>query len=381
MICVIITSMANMFDYLSWRGDLDFNASPFNAIDNIILSQLSYFTLDGIVPTVQDKGSISVALAVRIFNEKSKEPGFKLSSQFKEDPDLIRALGASKRFGNCELFGFVNHIDNDIEVQFSAFCISTNDGHAFMVFRGTDSSLVGWKEDFNMCFMDVIPSQILAVEYVEKMAPLVKGKLRIGGHSKGGNLAIYASSHCKKKIQKRISEIYSNDAPGFSEKEIQSPGFLAVKDKIKSFVPQSSIIGMLMRNGWKNKIIQSSQNGLMQHCLYSWDVSYNDFIYTDKVTPVSQIINKTIHDWFIKYDNSKREHFIEALYHLLNAAELKSTTDFEHSWFSVTGRILKSLNEVDEPTKKIIKDTLGELFLSIGKNIEPFMKSKPKNQG
>jgi len=373
MIYTIITSMANMFDYLSWRGDLDFKAAPFNSVDNIILSQLSYFTLDGIVPSPEDKESVSIALAVRLFNEKSKEPGFKLTSQFKEDPDLIRALGASVRFGTCELFGFVNHVDTALEVQFSAFCISTNDNHCFVVFRGTDSSLVGWKEDFNMCFMDVIPSQILAVEYLEKMAPMIKGNLRIGGHSKGGNLAIYASSHCGRKIQKRIKTVYSNDAPGFSMNEIQKPGFIAIKEKIKSYVPQSSIIGMLMENGWKNNVIQSNGTGLMQHCLYLWEVSHNELSYADKITSGSRFISKIIHDWLYSHDNSQREYFIEALYHIINAADVKSTADFEHSWFSAAGRVLKSLNGVDESTKKIIRQTIMELFRAAGKNFDTFL--------
>ncbi|MDR1839240.1 MAG: DUF2974 domain-containing protein, partial [Treponema sp.] len=141
--------MANIFDYLEWRGDLDFSASPFNTVDNIIFSQLSYLTLDGIVPSPEDKDGISIGLAVRIYDEKINSPsGIKLSSIFKEDPQLIRALSSSKRFGNCQLFGFVNHVDEHNEKQFSALCIDIGDGSSFVAFRGTDTSLVGWKEDF-----------------------------------------------------------------------------------------------------------------------------------------------------------------------------------------------------------------------------------------
>ncbi|MCL2440793.1 MAG: DUF2974 domain-containing protein [Treponema sp.] len=365
--------MANMFDYLSWRGDIDFSASPFNPVDNIIFSQLAYLTLDGIVPGPEQKNGISIELAVRVLNEKLKQPGFKLTSTFKEDPDLIRALGASKRFGSCQLFGYVNYFDVLCEIQFSALSIYTDIGF-FIVFRGTDSSLVGWKEDFNMCFKEVIPSQLEAVKYLEKMASTINGPLRISGHSKGGNLAIYAASQCRKNIQKRITHVYCNDAPGFHEKVISSDGFKKIKDRIHTFVPQASIIGMFLEHGNDYNIVQSSESGLMQHCLYSWEVTHNDLVRADKTTASSSFINKTIREWINKHDNVQREQFIEALYHIFNAADVKSVAEFENSWLSSTGRVLKSLSNVDEIQKKYIKKTVIELFRAAGKNIETLMK-------
>ena len=374
-IYVIFTSMASIFDYLSWRGDLDFNVSPFNPVDNIIFSQLSYLTLDGIVPGPDEKDGISIALAVRVFNEKLSQPDFKLTSTFKEDPDLIRALGDSRRFGNCQLFGYVNHIDNAREVQFSALCISISDDYSFVIFRGTDSSLIGWKEDFNMCFKEVIPSQLEAVKYLEMMSVKINGDLRIGGHSKGGNLAIYAASQCSKKVQKRITDIYNNDGPGFHEKVISSPGYAAIKGRIHSYVPQSSIIGMFMEHGDDFTVIKSSENGLMQHSLYSWEVTRNDIVRAEKSTVSSRFINKTIREWINNHDKSQREKFIEALYYILNAANVKSVSDLENSWLSTAGRVLKSLNNVDETTKKFIRKAMLGLFHTAGKNINTLLDS------
>ncbi|MCL2764960.1 MAG: DUF2974 domain-containing protein [Treponema sp.] len=367
--------MASIFDYLSWRGDLDFNVSPFNPVDNIIFSQLSYLTLDGIVPGPDEKDGISIALAVRVFNEKLSQPDFKLTSTFKEDPDLIRALGDSRRFGNCQLFGYVNHIDNAREVQFSALCISISDDYSFVIFRGTDSSLIGWKEDFNMCFKEVIPSQLEAVKYLEMMSVKINGDLRIGGHSKGGNLAIYAASQCSKKVQKRITDIYNNDGPGFHEKVISSPGYAAIKGRIHSYVPQSSIIGMFMEHGDDFTVIKSSENGLMQHSLYSWEVTRNDIVRAEKSTVSSRFINKTIREWINNHDKSQREKFIEALYYILNAANVKSVSDLENSWLSTAGRVLKSLNNVDETTKKFIRKAMLGLFHTAGKNINTLLDS------
>jgi len=367
--------MACLFDYIKWRGDLDFNVSPFNPVDNIIFSQLAYLTLDGIVPAPEDNEGISIALAVRVYNEKSSKPGFKLSSIFKEDHDLIRALGASRRFGNCQLFGFVNNVNEDREIQFSAICVYTSDDHCFVAYRGTDSSILGWKEDFNMCFKDVIPSQLEAVDYLEKMAPRINGSLRVGGHSKGGNLAIYAASKCDSKIQKRITTIYSNDSPGFSQKFIYSDGFNAIKNKINFYVPQSSIIGMFMEHGTDYTVIKSNENGLMQHNLYSWDVTYNDLVLAEKTTVGSKFVNDTLREWLANLDNVERENFIEAVYHILTVADIKSLSELDTSWFSLIGRVYKSQSNMEESRKKIIWQTLKELVHSAGRNFETLLKN------
>jgi len=359
---------------------MNFNESPFNPVDNIIFSQLSYLSLDGIVPGPDEKEGISIALAVKIYNENMNKPGFKMTSIFKEDPDLIKALAASERFGNCQLFGHVSCHDEKREIQFSALCVHTSDNHCFVTFRGTDTSLVGWKEDFNMCFRDVIPSQTEAVNYLEKMAPMINGHLRVGGHSKGGNLAIYASSKCGRKTQKRITEIYSNDAPGFNEKMINDAGFTAVKDRIHSYVPQSSIIGMLLEHGYGSAVIKSSESGLLQHSLYSWEVTHNDLVRAEKSTESSRFINKTLKEWLDSLDNKHREEFIESLYHILYTADVKSLQDLESSWFSAAGRVIKSLGAVEESKRKLIKNTLSELFLCAGRNIENYIKQKKNEQ-
>jgi hypothetical protein len=372
--CDIFTSMACLFDYLLWRGDLDFKVSPFNPVDNIILSQLSYLTLDGIVPGIKQRDVMSIALAVKVYNEKLQHPDFKMTSTFKQDPDLIRALGASKRFGNCQLFGYVNHVDAAREVQFSALCVYTNDDCCFVTYRGTDSSIVGWKEDFNMSFKEVIPSQLEAVKYLEKMAPTIQGPLRIGGHSKGGNLAIYAAAQCSRKVQKRITEIYSNDAPGFHENFISSSGFAAIRGRIQSYVPQSSIIGMFMENGSNYTVIKSNETGLMQHCLYSWEVTHNDLVRAKKSTLGSRFVNLTIREWINNHNKAQREKFIETLYHVLNSADIKSLVDIEKNWFTSIRRMFRSLKNVDEATRKFVRKTIVELFRAAKRNIETLFK-------
>jgi len=368
--------MANLFDYLTWRGDLKFAQSPLNPVDNIILCQLSYLPLDGIVPGPGEKEGISVSLAASIFAEKLRNDtsDFKSLVMFRDDPALVSALGSSNRFGNCQLLGYVNHIDTDREVQFSAVCVYTGDGSCFMVYRGTDSSFVGWKEDFNMCFKEVIPAQIEAADYLEKMSSMINGPLRLGGHSKGGNLAVYAASNCHKKIKNRITEIYSNDAPGFCKEFIAGEGFSAIRDRIRSFIPQSSVVGMLLEHDCDYTVIKSSQIGLLQHDLYSWEVTHNDMVHADEITLSSRFVDKTLREWIGSLDNEHREQFIGALYSILIASEVESIPDLEKTWFKAAGLMIKSLGNIDEPTRNLIRKALTELLNAARRNIDTLFK-------
>jgi hypothetical protein len=184
--------MADLFDYLSWRGDLSFHQSPFNPVDNIILTHVSYLPLDNIVPGIEENKTITIAEAAGIFGRAIlKDPdAFEAFLISKQDPDFLDALSVSARFKDMGLAGFVNQIDPDQEKQFAALSILTGDGSFFVTYRGTDNSLVGWKEDLNMTFTDEVPAQREAIQYLEKMAKKFPGPLRVGGHSKGGNLAV-----------------------------------------------------------------------------------------------------------------------------------------------------------------------------------------------
>jgi len=368
--------MANIFDYLSWRGDIGFAQSPFNPVDNIIFCQLSYLPLDGIVPGPEEKNGITIARAADIFAERLSDDAFpqRQAVMFKEDPAFFSALGSSNRFRNCELRGYVNQIDVAVEKQFSAISITGCADACLIVYRGTDSNFVGWKEDFNMCFSDAVPAQIEAVRYLEKMAGIIKGPLLIGGHSKGGNLAVYAASFCDKKIRRRVVGIYSNDAPGFQRRVIESEGYQAVKEHIRSFIPRSSVVGMLLEHGTGYSVIKSSESGLMQHDLYSWEVTYNDFVYADKVTQGSLFIDKTLREWINNLDYDSRERFIEALYTILNSAQVKSIPELTGDWLKAAVRMIQSLGNIDESTKTLIRNTLSALFQAARNNIDTLLK-------
>jgi hypothetical protein len=360
--------MANIFDYLAWRGDLTFEQSPFNPVDNVILSQLSYLPLDGIVPGPDGDAGITVAQTAVLFAEKLAADALAYPVIFKEDPDFIDAIGHSDRFRNCKLCDYVNQVDLVQEKQFSALCIQWGDV-TFIAYRGTDVSVVGWKEDFKMNFSDAIPAQIEAVSYLEKIAAKTVGTLLLGGHSKGGNLAIYAASSCTRETQDRITAVYSNDAPGFHSPFFESDGFRKVRQRIFSFVPQTSIIGLLFEHGNDYAVVKSAQKGIFQHDQYTWEITHNDMIRVDGVDQGSRFINKTLREWIKSLDDEHLRVFSDTLFGVLNAAEIKSFTELGADWFNASGRLIQSYGNVDSVTKKNIGKILGALFEAAKNNI------------
>jgi hypothetical protein len=369
--------MPNIFDYIIWRGDLDFIRFPLNHVDNIIFSQLAFFPFDGVIPclTSENQNSIKKISIGKVADYIKKwMPTFMYGREnsltYRDDLALIKALGSSKRFKNCELCGYVNHIDPCREIQFSAYTIITGNETSFIAFRGTDTSLVGWKENFNMSFIEAVPAQLEAVEYLEKMAKILKGPLQLGGHSKGGNLAVYAAAFCNKEVKQRITDIYSNDAPGFHKKIINSEGFTAIRDKIHSFVPQSSVVGMLLEMGSDYHVIKSSENGLMQHNLYSWEVICDDMVRVCEISRNSRFVDKTVQEWIGNLDIVHREQFFEALYTILSASQAKTIHEIKGSWFKAAIRMINSLTNIDDSTRTLVRKTLRMLLRSGRRNFK-----------
>jgi hypothetical protein len=374
--------VANIFDYIMWRGDLSFSRSPFNPVDNIILTHLSYLPFDGIVPPPNEKKAITIAeTAKKITAILTRTPkAFDDVLVCKEDPALLDALGSCERYKHLNLSGYVNHIDIAKEKQFSALTITSGDSASLIAYRGTDNTLVGWKEDFNMSFSNAVPAQLEAVAYLEKMAKRLHRNLRLGGHSKGGNLAVYAASFCEKKVQRRITAIYSNDAPGFSREVVTSAGYQAIKNKIHAFVPQSSIIGMLFEHDDDYTVVKSTQTGILQHIVYSWEVSYNDLIRLDTVTHESHFVDRTLKEWIDGMDKEQRQRFTDALYDILKSTEAKSLPKLTSGWFKNAIRMIQTYTDIDDSTRDLVSKTVSALFKSAKNNIYTLLPDSQKNK-
>lgn len=357
--------MANLFDYLHWRGDLTFEQVPFNDIDSLILSRLSYLPFDHIVPESFQE-SITIAQANELFFASEEAPSQVI---LQEDIPLLEQVSASERFGQLKLSGYVNQVDLEKEKQFAAVVIQINPKCYYVSYRGTDLTIVGWKEDFNMSFTTPVPAQEEAVRYLEQVGSTLKGNFIIGGHSKGGNLAVYAAAFCSKKLQERILAVYNNDGPGFDSFVLKTEGYQNIREKIKTFVPQSSVVGMLLQHEEEYFVIHSTQLGLMQHDLYSWQVVRDQFVYLDTVTDGSKFIDQTLKTWVASLEPEQREQFVDALFSIFEQTKATSLKELTDNWYTNAKVMLKSLRNMDESMRQIISETLHLLLKSARQNV------------
>ena len=319
--------MANLFDYLEWRGDLGFDVSPFNEIDSLILSQISYVNLDGVVSFDPQK-SVTLLDAARTYLRAHKgEKAYLGKILPPETLTLMVRAAKTKRFGALSLLGYVSRINLKEELQFSALTFSFRREQYFVAYRGTDDTLVGWKENLNMSFMQSVPAQREAVAYYERIADARTGSFVLCGHSKGGNLAIYAAVKCAEAYRDRIVAVYNNDGPGFDKKFIRSEEYKEMKDRIHTIIPQDSVVGLLLEQEDDYEVIRSHEKGLQQHNAFSWEVLGTRFIHLDAVSEESLQIDSTVHGLIRSLKPVEREKLVDSLYQALVATGAKTLTD------------------------------------------------------
>ena len=354
--------MANIIDYIKWRGDLELKDSKFNEIDSLILNRFSYFPLDNLM------GKDEV-LSIKELGERfKKEDKNKIDILWEDDAELFPLMAESKRFGEMKTLKYVNQIDEEIEKQFSAVTILFPDDTIYISYRGTDNTLIGWKEDFNMTFKSHIESQISAKEYLKNMAKKYPDKqIRLGGHSKGGNLALYAAIFADEEIKKRILKVYNNDGPGFNKDIVNSKEYKETIGKVITYIPQNSIFGMLLEHKEKYIIVKSIEKGVMQHDVYSWQVLGTKFVILREITNGSKFIDKTIKNWLEGLDLQTREQVIDIVFEIINSTNAKKLADLKLSVMKNTKIILSSYKQLEPENKKMITATITAL-LGIVKN-------------
>lgn len=313
--------MATVFDYIQWRGDLSFSQDAPNAVDALIFSALAY------VKFVAEEEPVTLQEAAMAFFALEDH---EQRSRVQKDQDLLLAAAESKRFGQTRICMYRDILLPEQETQFAAMTFLLDDGSMFLAFRGTDNTLVGWKEDLNMSFQQTIPAQRLAHRYVRDVGLQFERPMHICGHSKGGNLAVFAAATSSPILQQRILSVYNNDGPGFTQYLMGDPGYLAIVPKIRTFVPQSSVIGMLLDHEEPYTVIRSKSIGLMQHDLYTWDVMGKEFITVEEVTQGSQFVDSTIKTWFAEMTDAERGQLAEVLYALLSSGGVDNVQEMLH---------------------------------------------------
>lgn len=359
--------MANLLDYLDWRGDLTLEQAPFNEVDNLILAELSFVDFRDIVPGPGEGDSVVLREAAGGFFAKFPE-GEKIDMGVLVPaviPEMLRKMADSRRFGDMKLNCFVDWLDVGKGEQFAALTIETGDGALYLSFRGTDDTLAGWKEDFELACVPEVPAQKKAEQYVEAVAKrFPRKRLRLGGHSKGGNLAVYAGVYCPERIQRRITAIWSNDGPGFHTDLLDLPEHQRVAERIFSIIPKSSVVGMLLEHEEDYTVVDSDQLGFMQHDGFSWQVMGDHFVTLRQVTRQAHLSDQELRKWVHSLSVEQRETFVNALFDVLTASGAVTLTDLKEDSFKAVGAIIKAMKDLDKETREGLMDFVGILFKS-----------------
>lgn len=318
--------MADLFDYLHWRGDLPFSQVPPGPVDALIFSALSYITFAG-SPAERPDFPISLRDAAEVFFQLSDTRD---RCRIRTDLRLLEEAAHTRRFGETFLWQYQDILIPEEDTQFAAMTFLLDSNCGLVAFRGTDYSLTGWKEDFNMSFQESIPAQRLAQKYVADLSARYPMPLYIAGHSKGGNLAVYSAVKSEKRLRDRILAIYSHDGPGFTDYVMEDPAYLELVPRITTIIPQSSVIGMLLEHQEPYTVIKSKQIGLLQHDFYSWTLDGPAFIPMEEVTENSKFLDQTIKNWVSGMDNQDRNELVDTVFDLLNAGNVNSVFDLIH---------------------------------------------------
>ena len=350
--------MPNIIDYIEWRGDLSFENSPINEIDDIIFARFSYLPFKYIelkeIDTIEN-----IALEMKDLDIENY--------LWNDDKVFLQKIGNCKRFKDIKVSDYIEIFDEAAEKQFAAITLWIQKNQKYISFRGTDSSLVGWKEDINMGFKKDVPSQKEAVKYLSSMAEKYKDDLIIGGHSKGGNLAVYSAVFCKDSVKNKIERVINADGPGFDKSVILTDNYKKILNKIQTYIPQSSIVGRLLEHEEEYQVVKSIQKGIMQHDIYSWEIEPTKLIRIPTVTNNSEIFNGIVSDWLKNTTPEQRENFINMIYEIIMETQARRTSDFRVETAKKIGIILNGYINVNPEDKKEIEHMVKLILVSVFK--------------
>lgn len=358
--------MPNIFDYLSWRADVPFSAAPFNAVDNLILSELVYTEFADVVP--DDETAVSLAEARERFyalHNRAEIEARTAYSYTARAPFLMDSMEKGSRFRELRLCAYEALTDPDAAAQFAAVTYLLPDGTAFVAFRGTDGTVVGWKEDLILSYRSDTVGQLRAADYLARVAALTDRPLRVGGHSKGGNLAVYAAAHSTERLQDRLIQVWSNDGPGFREEVRSRPGYKRIQPKCVSIVPDTSVIGLLLESDCARSIVKSSASGLVQHDGFTWECGPQAFVPAE-LTRAGAYLEKTVDNWVARQDDETLRSLVDSLFTVFEATGAETFHSMTTRKFRTAELMMAAFRALPKEKQRELLAATGKLVTSTG---------------
>lgn len=335
-----------------------FAEKPFGVVDSTVLSQMTYMNLKNIVPGIGDKKPVTIAQLYRaeMFGEYFEDILFP-----KQNRQLLNAACASPRFRDIKINYYIESTDEEAEKQFAAMTFFLPTGEIYVAYRGTDTTINGWKEDFNMFFLDTIPGQLSAARYLKWVSAHTEQKMYVGGHSKGGNLAMYSASFVNSEIQDRIIAVFNHDGPGLTKGAMAKPEFSDMTAKMNITLPRSSIIGLIFCHG-NYTVVESKRIGIMQHDLFSWELTGDSFVYNKEVKPGGNKIVDSVYDLMETLSGEDRELFIDTVFEIINSAGASNFSEFPSMALKSRDKILRTMKNLDPATAEVMKTVITDFI-------------------
>lgn len=350
--------MKNIYSYLKKYGMMTFEEKEFNEIDNLILSMIPYVLLNGIIPNLNEK-DITIYEANREFQKKHSIKEIKNSGiAIKKASLMFPVLAESNRFKNLKI-GNCSYTFGD-DYQFGACTIKLTRNLMFVAFEGTDDLISGWLEDFKMSYKYPVTAQVLASSYLNKVTKLFKEDIIVGGHSKGGNLALVASMNLPFYKKHKLINVYCNDSPGLRKREIESLKFRSIENKVISFIPNGSIVGIILRHK-EQIVIKSTGFGPLQHDAFTWEVN-DDKLVRGKQSKSSVKLEKAILNWLDKHNDQERRNIVNSLFLIFKEAEITDLRDLKKEKLTHLLKIISVSKNIDAKTKSTIKTSITLLL-------------------
>ena len=358
--------MGNLITYVQQYEAQTFQEKLVTDIDILVLTEIAYLPFDEIVSSsFEEKTAISLNQLGKEFETiKEKEHENNPFMITKERIQLLDVVSKSQRYKDIKVFGFMNDIDDELTKQFAAVCYQWEEESRWIIFRGTDESLTGWKEDFMMTYSDLIPAQTDAIEYLRKQAELFSGSLNISGHSKGGNLSLYASAMQEEDIQHRIQQIYCWDAPGVHRSILNTEGYQRVVSKAKRYIPQDSIVGLMLESQVPYHIIESQGSGISQHSALMWNIEEDHFVELTELTKNSQLTDQTFKQWTEVVSDEDLKLFFDTFFELIFEMGVETVNDVYYNFRMYMRQFFEKAYQMDTEKREILL-RVGRLLFQI----------------
>lgn len=368
----------NLMDYLTMRGDLTFGQSDFNSVDALILSQIVYNNIEGLVSKEFNQKITLAELAERFISTEDFEERCNMGAMINPlTPELLRLAAKSRRFSNVKVCAFINKIDEKALEQFCALTYQIEKDRYVIAFRGTDDTIVGWYEDFNLGYMPEIPAQKDTRQYIAGAMAALKGHFILTGHSKGGNLSVFGGMSLPKKSLARLDAVYNFDGPGFFAPVYERPEYKQIKDRIFAFFPEFCVVGMMFEHVNQYKIVKCSADGILQHDPFSWNLMGPEFEAAQGFDEASQIFYTSFNAWANTMTDEERKKFIDSFFSVIYASGAKTNYEIDQNKIICGGKMLARLTELSEDERKAFKKAIKVFIKVVKDEIPMFTVFKP----